>query len=86
MAIVTSTEFRKQFGHFSAVARREPLIITERKRESLVVLSYDEYSRLKAMDARRAYHLSDLPMEFLQALESVEPPKLTEMYDNEVDA
>ena len=42
MAIVTSTEFRKQFGHFSAVARREPLIITERKRESLVVLSYDE--------------------------------------------
>lgn len=86
MAIVTSTEFRKQFGHFSDVAQREPLIITERRRETLAVLSYNEYSRLKALDAQQAYHPSDLPMEFLPALENAEPPKWTEMYDNEVDA
>jgi hypothetical protein len=86
MATVTSTEFQKNVGLYNDMAQREPVIITKQKRETLVVLSFDEYSRLKTMDTRRAYHPSDLPEEFLVALENAEPPKWTEMYDHEVDA
>jgi len=76
MAIVTSTEFRKHFAHFCNIAQREPVIITERKHEALIVFSYDEYSRLKALDARQAYRVSEMPDDLIEAVKKAEPPQV----------
>jgi PHD/YefM family antitoxin component YafN of YafNO toxin-antitoxin module len=86
MATVTSTEFQKNVGLYNDMAQREPVIITKQKRESLVVLSFDEYSRLKMMDTRRAFLVSEMPDDLIDALEKAEPPEWTAMYDAEMDS
>ena len=60
MKSVTTTEFYRNFGTYSDAAMREPVSITNHGRDSLVVLSADEYKRLKTMDSRRAYYAHDL--------------------------
>lgn len=53
--VVTSAELQKAFGRYREAALREPVTITNHGRESLVLLSADEYRRLKSQD-RRALH------------------------------
>lgn len=43
------------------MAKREPVSITDRGRDSLVLLSADEFERLKALDARKAFYAWELP-------------------------
>ena len=52
MVSVTSAEFQKGFGRYGEVAQREPVTITNHGRESLVLLSAEEYRRLKRLDRR----------------------------------
>lgn len=54
---VTASEFLQAFGALSEKARREPVVITKHGRDSLVVMSAEEWERLKRRDrasARRA--------------------------------
>jgi len=44
---ITAAEFQRDFGAFSDKARREPVVITQQGRDSLVVLSAEEWERLK---------------------------------------
>lgn len=53
MVTATSAEVQKQFGRYREVALREPVIITNHGRDSLVMLSAEEFKRLKALDTRR---------------------------------
>lgn len=69
MKSVTSAEFQKNFGTYKDAAMRAPVTITNHGRESLVMLSAEEYKRLKAMDARRAYYAHEVPDDILAALE-----------------
>ena len=73
MISVTSAEFQKGFGRYREVAQREPVAITNYGRDSLVLLSVDEYRRLKQQD-RRALHPWELSEDSLAALERAEPP------------
>jgi prevent-host-death family protein len=57
---VTLTEFRAKFGKCREAAMREPVSITAHGRDSLVLLSAEEYKRLKRRD-RQAFLLSELP-------------------------
>jgi PHD/YefM family antitoxin component YafN of YafNO toxin-antitoxin module len=43
----------------------------------MVVLSADEYKRLKLMDTRQTYAMRDLPDDLADALENAEPPAWT---------
>ena len=47
---VSSGEFLKAYGRISETALREPVSITNHGRERLVLLSADEYRRLKRND------------------------------------
>jgi PHD/YefM family antitoxin component YafN of YafNO toxin-antitoxin module len=47
---VTTAEFIKNYGSFADQALLEPLTITKNGRDRLVLLSADEYSRLKRRD------------------------------------
>jgi len=72
MKTVTAAELQKQFGTYRDMALIEPISITHHGRDSLVMLSVDEYKRLKSweekmnketekmMDARVAVHRTTL--------------------------
>ncbi len=81
---VSSGEFLKSYGRISETALREPVSITSHGRERLVLLSAQEYRRLRQNDrqALRPWELSD---EDLAALKVAEPPEWTAQYDHEVD-
>jgi prevent-host-death family protein len=49
MVTITAAELQKQFGRYREAAIREPVSVTHHGRESLVMLSADEYKRLKAL-------------------------------------
>lgn len=74
MVTVTSAELQRHFGAVREQALREPVTITHHGRTSLVVLSADEFNRLKALDTRRHYYVWELPDELAAALEHVTPP------------
>ncbi len=69
----TSADLQKHFGPIREKALREPVTITHHGRESLVVMSIDEYRRLKAFDMRRHYYAWELPDDLAAALEQVRP-------------
>lgn len=58
---VTTADFIKRYGRLADRALSEPLTITKNGHDRLVVLSADEYERLKRRDRRviRAGELSD---------------------------
>lgn len=85
MKSVTSAEFQKNFGTYKEAALRAPVAITNHGRESLVVLSADEYQRLKAMEARRVKVMRGMPDDMLAEIDTaieemadVEPADIAE--------
>lgn len=70
MIEVTATEFARNFGRYKEAAQREPVAITSHGRTSgyfVAAAEFEEYQRLKAR-ARRAYHISELPPEIVEAI------------------
>jgi len=65
---VTASQFQKTFGALSDKALREPVAITKQGRDHLVVLSAEEYARLKRRD-RAVHPAGALPGEWLEAAE-----------------
>ena len=84
MVTVTAAELQKQFGRFRDLALREPVSVTHHGRDSLVMLSSDEYNRLKALDTRFAVYPWELPNDLVEALEKSEPPAFTTQFDHEL--
>ncbi len=81
---VSSGEFLKSYGRISETALREPVSITSHGRERLVLLSAEEYRRLRQNDrqALRPWELSD---EDLAALRVAEPPTEAAQFDHEIE-
>jgi prevent-host-death family protein len=73
MSTITSAEFQRNIGLYESKALAEPVTITKNGRERLVLLSVEEYQRLKRRD-RRAFAVEDLSPEQIAALESAEAP------------
>ncbi len=78
---VTSADFQKAFGLYREKALQAPVVITNHGRESLVLLSAEEYSRLKRQD-RRALHPWELDPRDIEALRS-EPAAEGAAFDHE---
>jgi prevent-host-death family protein len=70
---VTASEFQHAFGALSDKARQGPVVITKHGRDSLVVMSAEEWERLKRRD-RRVSLTTDLPEEWLEAVRSAKVP------------
>ncbi len=85
MVTITSTDLRRQFGRCRELALKGPVLVTDHGQESLVVLSADEFKRLRALDTRRAFYSWELPEDLAQALEEAEPPAFTTRFDHEVE-
>ena len=80
----TATEFQNKFGRYRALAHHTPIIVTSHGIPDLVVISAQEYERLKARDrvALRPWELSD---EEISALDPANIPAHTKAYDHEFD-
>ncbi len=85
MSRVSASEFLKNYGLFREKAQREPVTITNHGRDSLVLVSADEYQRLKSFDTRKAYYAHELPEEWQEALEQAKPPAWTAKYNHELE-
>jgi prevent-host-death family protein len=82
---VTSAEFQKNFGRYREVAIRKPLIITNHGRESLVLLSADEYRRLKQRD-REVLLVSELSDADIEAIHDAAIPEEFAAFDHELES
>lgn len=85
MQRVTSREFQRNFGRFQDEALKAPLSITQNGRERLVILSAEEYTRLKRRD-RQAIAVENLSDVDIEAILRAEPPAEAAQYDHEVTA
>ena len=73
-----AAEVQKRFGYYQDEAIKHPVLISKNGRPKTVLLSYEEFVRLKGRD-RRAYSLDDLPSHLAAAiLETKVPNELEE--------
>ena len=83
LARVPASEFQREFGRLRSVAHREAVIVTSHGRDDVVLLSAEEYQRLRSLD-RRALPVSELTDEEVDALKSVEIPDEATQYNHEM--
>ncbi len=73
MPKVSSTDFSNRLGQYQDEALKRPLIITKNNRDRLVMLSIEEYRRLKQLD-RKALFVEELADSDLEAIGRAEVP------------
>ncbi|MEO0619826.1 MAG: type II toxin-antitoxin system Phd/YefM family antitoxin [Pseudomonadota bacterium] len=71
---VTSTEFQNSVGRYQDAAQAAPVTITKNGRPHTVMISADEYARLKARD-RRVVRIEHLGNAEIEALAQAEVPE-----------
>ncbi|MDE1905894.1 MAG: type II toxin-antitoxin system Phd/YefM family antitoxin [Rhodospirillales bacterium] len=67
MLTVSAVEFQRNFGRYQDEALKQPLSITRNGRDRLVVLSVEEYQRLKRRE-RIVFKTEDLSEAEIQAI------------------
>ena len=70
---VSTAEFIKNYGSLADKALQEPVTITKNGRDRLVVMSAEEYARLKRRD-RRVVRTGDLSDEDIALIAKAEVP------------
>lgn len=71
MITVTAAEFQRHFGRYQDEALTQPVAITRNGRERLVVLSADEYRKLRRR-SREVVRVEDLTDEEVAAIARTE--------------
>ena len=67
MIRVTSTEFSKEVGRFQDSALTQPVVVTRNGRDRTVMISSEEYQRLKRRD-REVFATGELPETIIEAI------------------
>jgi len=68
--MTTAGDLVRQFSHFSDIALAQPVIVTKNGRPRNVLISIEEYERLKSLD-QRAFLAADTPERFLPDIEAL---------------
>ncbi len=82
MVKISSAEFQKNFGRYQDVALTQPVTVTRNGRDRMVMLSAEEYRRLKRHD-RRVLGLEDFSADEIAAIARSEAPAETARFDHE---
>ncbi|WP_442582294.1 type II toxin-antitoxin system Phd/YefM family antitoxin [Mesorhizobium sp. ASY16-5R] len=69
MVTITAAELQNHFGRYRDLAQKEPVSVTHHGRESVVLMSAEEFRRLKAFDTRQVFYPQELPEDVLAELE-----------------
>jgi prevent-host-death family protein len=71
MVRVSSTEFSKEVGRYQDIALSQPVVITRNGHDRTVIISAEEYERLKRRD-RHVFAAGELPDEVVEAIAMTE--------------
>jgi PHD/YefM family antitoxin component YafN of YafNO toxin-antitoxin module len=82
MVKVSSGELQRKIGYIQDLALVEPVTITNNGRDRLVMMSVEEYRRLKRRD-REVLGLEDFSEDDLEAIRSAEPAAEAAAFDHE---
>ena len=83
MMKVSAAEFQRNIGRFQDLALREPVAVTRNGRESTVLISADEYRRLKRRE-RQVLGLGDFTDADIAALEAARAPEAAKAFNTEL--
>ncbi len=84
MKTVTAVEMQRRFGKLREEAQRGPVGITNHGRESLVLLSAEEYRRLKSLD-RVAQYAWETPADEVDRIAETEPSAAADKLNDLLD-
>ncbi len=84
MRKISSSQFIKTPGAYQDYAQHEPVVITKHKREHTVLLSSQEYYRLKRRD-RLVFRVGELSDEDIAAIASARTPAEAVSFDDELE-
>ena len=84
MIKVSSAEFQRNIGRYQDMALTQPVAVTRNGRERTVMISTEEYNRLKRRD-RQVLGLDDFTEEMIEAIAKAEPPEEAKQFDPELD-
>lgn len=68
--VTTAGDLVRQFSHYSDVALGQPVVVTRNGRPRNVLLSVEEYERLKKRD-QQAFTAAETPEHFLADIEAL---------------
>lgn len=84
MVKISSVEFQKNFGRYQDTALVEPVTVTRNGRERIVLISVEEYRRLKRRD-RQVMGIADFTDADIAAIKEARPPREASQFDDEVE-
>ena len=84
MLRVPTSEFQRNIEHYQDVAQREPVALIDGDAARCVVLSAEEYDRLKRRD-RRVITVEEMTDEDLELIKNSKMPPGYEYLDAELD-
>lgn len=84
MLRVPAAEFQRNIGRYQDLALTEAVAVTRNGRERTVLISVEEYHRLKRRD-RAVLGVEDFGAEDIAALESARAPDAARAFDDEVE-
>jgi len=83
MVRVPAGEFQRHISRYQNIALTEPVAVTRNGQETTVLISADEYHRLKRRD-REVLTLDDFTEEDIAALEATQAPESSKAFDQEL--
>ncbi|MGH6847128.1 MAG: type II toxin-antitoxin system Phd/YefM family antitoxin [Methylocella sp.] len=83
MIKVSAAEFQRNIGRYQDMALVQPVAVTRNGRERTVMISVEEYQRLKRRD-RQVLGLADFTDADIAALEQTNAPDFSKAFDHEV--
>jgi prevent-host-death family protein len=84
MVRFSSAECQRQWGKVQDTALRGPVTISSNGRDRLVMVSVEEYARLKRRD-RQVMTLADFTDADIVAIEAAHSPEEATTFDHEID-
>jgi prevent-host-death family protein len=83
MIKVSAAEFQRNIGRYQDAALVQPVAVTRNGRERTVMISVEEYNRLKRRD-RQVLRLDDFTESDLAALEATRAPESSKVFDDDL--
>jgi PHD/YefM family antitoxin component YafN of YafNO toxin-antitoxin module len=83
MIKVAAAEFQRNIGRYQDLALKEPVVVTRTGSERTVMISIEEYHRLKRRD-REVMSLDDFTEADIAALDAARAPEAAKAFDDEM--
>jgi hypothetical protein len=84
MVRISAGELQRQWGRVQDLALAEPVTVTCNGRDRMVLLSTEEYNRLKRRD-RQVLGLNDFSDADLEAIQAVQPSAAAIAFNDELE-